>query len=490
MGRTAGTAIALTGSPVPTAATGRTATVLAPRVRTVTARTVIGATRAARARSVPMGADQARSEIVRVVRARTGTGPMPIAAAGPVHVVRVRTVVARHRIGIALVVRVRTGADQARSGTAREARVRTVAGPMPIAAAGPVRVVRVHIVVVRRRIGTARVARTVVVRRRVGIALVATARTGSGLTPIAAVGPVRVVRVPTGQVRDRIGRVVRIVVVRRLIGIGRVVRVRTVEARLRIGTVRVGKLRTAVSQAPIVIVPRTTSVETSEIARRMGLPITIAVAEMVIAPTEPDRIAIPPTGNVRAVKATMATGRPLLVRPAVAALPTGAASAPIGVGRRGSGRSGRAAAGHPMSEYRDPTGIGRLRIRAPRTDRSADLGSSGTIVRARTETRRAAARMEGTDRQVPPTVRTRNARTRNARTRNARRTGPTNGALHPPTAAVRPTIVAGARRVIGRGATTAGPIDRAATTVTRAVPSITATTGRPARERTSVSAPT
>ena len=388
---------------------------------------------------------------------------MPIEAAGPVHVVRVRTVVARRRIGIALAAR--TVVARRRIGIALAARTVMVRRRIGIAL-----VVRVRTGVVRRRIGIVRVVRvrTGVARRPTAIGRVLTGRTRPGPMPIVAVGPVRVVKVPTGEVRDRIGRVVRIVVVRR-----------------RIGTVRVVRVRTAVNRPPIGIVPPTTGVVTSEIARRMGLLITIARAETVIAPTEPDRIAIPPTGNVRAVKAAMATGRPLLDRLAVAALPTGAASAPIGVGRRGSGRSGRAAAGHPMSEYRDPTGIGRLRIRAPRTDRSADLGSSGTIVRARTETRRAAARMEGTDRQVPPTV-----RTRNARTRNARRTGPTNGALHAPTAAVRPTIVAGARRVIGRGATTAGPIDRAATTVTRAVPSITATTGRPARERTSVSAPT
>jgi len=390
---------------------------------------------------------------------------MPIEAAGPVHVVRVRTVVARRRIGIALAAR--TVVARRRIGIALAARTVMVRRRIGIAL-----VVRVRTGVVRRRIGIVRVVRvrTGVARRPTAIGRVLTGRTRPGPMPIVAVGPVRVVKVPTGEVRDRIGRVVRIVVVRR-----------------RIGTVRVVRVRTAVNRPPIGIVPPTTGVVTSEIARRMGLLITIARAETVIAPTEPDRIAIPPTGNVRAVKAAMATGRPLLDRLAVAALPTGAASAPIGVGRRGSGR---AAAGHPMSEHRDPTGIGRLRIRAPRTDRSADLGSSGTIVRARTETRRAAARMEGTDRQVPPTVRTRNARTRNARTRNARRTGPTNGALHAPTAAVRPTIVAGARRVIGRGATTAGPIDRAATTVTRAVPSITATTGRPARERTSVSAPT
>jgi hypothetical protein len=51
-------------------------------------------------------------------------------------------------------------------------------------------------------------------------------------------------------------------------------------------------------------------------------------------------------------------------------------------------------------------------------------------------------------------------------------------------------IVPGARRVIDRGVTTAGTTDRAETTVTRAVPIITDTTGRPAPERTSVSAQT
>ena len=360
--RNAGVAIGRTGRPVPTAANGRMATVLAPRTRTVTARTVVGA---------------------------TGAPPA---------------------------TRARTGADQARSGIARVLRALTEAVPIPIVAARPVRVVTIRIVVGRDRIGIARVVRPVVGRRR-------------------------------------------------------------------IGTVRGGKVRTAVSQVPIVIVPRTTGVVTSEIDRRMVLLTTIAHAQTAIVPTVPARIAIPPTGRVRVAKAPIGTGLQVLVPPAVAALPTGmsAAIAPIAAARNTNGPSGRAAAGHPASEHHEPTGI---RVRALRTDRSGDRGS-GTIARAGTRTHPAAPRIAATGRPATPTD-----RTRTDRTRTDRGTGPTNEAGRAQTAVVRPMIAPGARRVIDRGVTTAGTTDRAETTVTRAVPIITNTTGRPAREWTSVSART
>ena len=406
-GRSAGTAIGPTGQPVRTAATGPMATVHAPRARTVIAPTVIAPTvigaNGARATPAHTGADQARNGIVRVVRARTGAVPLPIVPAGPVRVVRARTVVARRRIGIVRVVR----------------------------------------------------ARTVVARRRIGIVRVV--RVGTRLVPIPIVAA---------------------------------------------GAAPVAKVRTAVSRPPIGIVPPTTGVVTSEIARRLGRLITIAhaqtvIVQTVIVQTVPDRIAIPPMGNVRAAKARIPTGRPPLVPHAVEVRPTLAteAIARIAVAHRGSGPSGRAAAGHPASEHREPAGIGRIPVRDPRTDRSAHRGSTGRIDRARTKTHRAAPRIAGTDRRAAPTASTRIASTRiastrTARTRIARVTRPTNAMPRAQTAAVRTTIVPGARRVTGRGVTTAGTTGHAGTTATPAVPIIPATTGQPAREGTSVSART
>jgi len=340
------------------------------------------------------------------------------------------------------------------------------------------------------------------------------ARTGAVPLPIVPAGPVRVVRARTVVARRRIGTVrvvrARTVVARRRIGIVRVVRARTVVARRRIvaaGAAPVAKVRTAVSRPPIGIVPPTTGVVTSEIARRLGRLITIAhaqtvIVQTVIVQTVPDRIAIPPMGNVRAAKARIPTGRPPLVPHAVEVRPTLAteAIARIAVAHRGSGPSGRAAAGHPASEHREPAGIGRIPVRDPRTDRSAHRGSTGRIDRARTKTHRAAPRIAGTDRRAAPTASTRIASTRiastriastrTARTRIARVTRPTNAMPRAQTAAVRTTIVPGARRVTGRGVTTAGTTGHAGTTATPAVPIIPATTGQPAREGTSVSART
>ena len=314
-------------------------------------------------------------------------------------------------------------------------------------------------------------ARTGADQPRSGIARVLRALTEAVPIPIVAARPVRVVTIRIVVGRDRIGTV-------------RVVR--TVVGRDRIGTVRV--VRTAVSQAPIVIVPRTTGVVTSEIDRRMVLLTTIAHAQTAIVPTVPARIAIPPTGRVRVAKAPIGTGLQVLVPPAVAALPTGmsAAIAPIAAARNTNGPSGRAAAGHPASEHHEPTGI---RVRDLRTDRSGDRGSE-TIARAGTRTHPAAPRIAATGRPATPTDRTRTDRTRTDRTRTDRGTGPTNEAGRAQTAVVRPMIAPGARRVIDPGVTTAGTTVRTETTVKLAVPIITDTTGRPARERTSVSART
>jgi hypothetical protein len=281
-------------------------------------------------------------------------------------------------------------------------------------------------------------------------------------------------------------------------------------------------------QALIAIVRHTTNVVTSEIARRLGRLITIAhaqivivqivivqivivqivIVQIVIVQTVPAQIAILPMGNVRAAKSRIVTGRQLVVRPAVELPPAAnVAISRIAVARRANGRSDPAAAGHPASEHREPAGIGQIKVRDPRTDRSAaHRGSTGRIARgATTRMHRAVARIAGTDRRAAPTVRpriastriastriasTRIASTRTARTRIARVTGPTNAMPRAQTAAVRTTIVPGARRVTGRGATTAGTTGRAGTTAAPAVPIIPATTGQPAGERTSVSART
>ena len=358
--------------------------------------------------------------------------------------------------------------------------VRTAAtGPMATVHAPRARTVIAPTVIAPTVIGAngarATPAHTGADQARNGIVRVVRARTGAVPLPIVPAGPVRVVRARTVVARRRI---------------------------VAAGAAPVAKVRTAVSRPPIGIVPPTTGVVTSEIARRLGRLITIAhaqtvIVQTVIVQTVPDRIAIPPMGNVRAAKARIPTGRPPLVPHAVEVRPTLAteAIARIAVAHRGSGPSGRAAAGHPASEHREPAGIGRIPVRDPRTDRSAHRGSTGRIDRARTKTHRAAPRIAGTDRRAAPTASTRIASTRiastrTARTRIARVTRPTNAMPRAQTAAVRTTIVPGARRVTGRGVTTAGTTGHAGTTATPAVPIIPATTGQPAREGTSVSART
>jgi|GEM_PF-2957767 len=436
---------------------------------TVIAPTVIGAN-GARATAARTGADQARNGIVRVVRARTGAVPLPIVPAGPVRVVRARTVVARRRIAIVRVVRART-------------------------------------VVGRRRIVIAPGARTVVGRRRIVIARVVRVRTRLVAIPIVAAGAVRAAKVRTAGAHPPIGS-------------ARVATTPSATAAPMTAQIAAAdSMATArAEQALIAIVRHTTNVVTSEIARRLGRLITIAhaqivivqivivqivIVQIVIVQTVPAQIAILPMGNVRAAKSRIVTGRQLVVRPAVELPPAAnVAISRIAVARRANGRSDPAAAGHPASEHREPAGIGQIKVRDPRTDRSAaHRGSTGRIARgATTRMHRAVARIAGTDRRAAPTVRpriastriasTRIASTRTARTRIARVTGPTNAMPRAQTAAVRTTIVPGARRVTGRGATTAGTTGRAGTTAAPAVPIIPATTGQPARERTSVSART
>jgi len=436
---------------------------------TVIAPTVIGAN-GARATAARTGADQARNGIVRVVRARTGAVPLPIVPAGPVRVVRARTVVARRRIAIVRVVRART-------------------------------------VVGRRRIVIAPGARTEVGRRRIVIARVVRVRTRLVAIPIVAAGAVRAAKVRTAGAHPPIGS-------------ARVATTPSATAAPMTAQIAAAdSMATArAEQALIAIVRHTTNVVTSEIARRLGRLITIAhaqivivqivIVQIVIVQTVPAQIAILPMGNVRAAKSRIVTGRQLVVRPAVELPPAAnVAISRIAVARRANGRSDPAAAGHPASEHREPAGIGQIKVRDPRTDRSAaHRGSTGRIARgATTRMHRAVARIAGTDRRAAPTVRpriastriastriasTRIASTRTARTRIARVTGPTNAMPRAQTAAVRTTIVPGARRVTGRGATTAGTTGRAGTTAAPAVPIIPATTGQPARERTSVSART
>ena len=426
---------------------------------TVIAPTVIGAN-GARATAARTGADQARNGIVRVVRARTGAVPLPIVPAGPVRVVRARTVVARRRIAI-----VRVG------------RVRTVVG--------------------RRRIVIAPGARTEVGRRRIVIARVVRVRTRLVAIPIVAAGAVRAAKVRTAGAHPPIGT-------------ARVATTPSATAAPMTAQIAAAdSMATArAKQALIAIVRHTTNVVTSEIARRLGRLISIAhaqivIVQIVIVQTVPAQIALLPMGNVRAAKSRIVTGRQLVVRPAVELPPAAnVAISRIAVARRANGRSDPVAAGHPASEHREPAGIGQIKVRDPRTDRSAaHRGSTGRIARgATTRMHRAVARIAGTDRRAAPTVRpriastriasTRIASTRTARTRIARVTGPTNAMPRAQTAAVRTTIVPGARRVTGRGATTAGATGRAGTTAAPAVPIIPATTGRPARERTSVSART
>jgi len=426
---------------------------------TVIAPTVIGAN-GARATAARTGADQARNGIVRVVRARTGAVPLPIVPAGPVRVVRARTVLARRRIAIVRVVRART-------------------------------------VVGRRRIVIAPGARTEVGRRRIVIARVVRVRTRLVAIPIVAAGAVRAAKVRTAGAHPPIGS-------------ARVATTPSATAAPMTAQIAAAdSMATArAEQALIAIVRHTTNVVTSEIARRLGRLITIAHAQIVIVQivivqtvivqTVPAQIAILPMGNVRAAKSRIVTGRQLVVRPAVELPPAAnVAISRIAVARRANGRSDPVAAGHPASEHREPAGIGQIKVRDPRTDRSAaHRGSTGRIARgATTRMHRAVARIAGTDRRAAPTVRpriasTRIASTRTARTRIARVTGPTNAMPRAQTAAVRTTIVPGARRVTGRGATTAGTTGRAGTTAAPAVPIIPATTGQPARERTSVSART
>jgi len=426
---------------------------------TVIAPTVIGAN-GARATAARTGADQARNGIVRVVRARTGAVPLPIVPAGPVRVVRARTVLARRRIAIVRVVRART-------------------------------------VVGRRRIVIAPGARTEVGRRRIVIARVVRVRTRLVAIPIVAAGAVRAAKVRTAGAHPPIGS-------------ARVATTPSATAAPMTAQIAAAdSMATArAEQALIAIVRHTTNVVTSEIARRLGRLITIAhaqivIVQIVIVQTVPAQIAILPMGNVRAAKSRIVTGRQLVVRPAVELPPAAnVAISRIAVARRANGRSDPVAAGHPASEHREPAGIGQIKVRDPRTDRSAaHRGSTGRIARgATTRMHRAVARIAGTDRRAAPTVRpriastriasTRIASTRTARTRIARVTGPTNAMPRAQTAAVRTTIVPGARRVTGRGATTAGTTGRAGTTAAPAVPIIPATTGQPARERTSVSART
>jgi hypothetical protein len=365
-----------------------------------------------------------------------------------------------------------------------------------------VRVVRARTVVGRRRIVIAPGARTEVGRRRIVIARVVRVRTRLVAIPIVAAGAVRAAKVRTAGAHPPIGSA-RVATTPGATAAPMTAQIAAADSR---ATARA-------EQALIAIVRHTTNVVTSEIVRRLGRLITIAhaqtvivqivivqivIVQIVIVQTVPAQIAILPMGNVRAAKARIVTGRRLVVPPAVE-LPTAAnvANTRIAVARRANGRSDPAAAGHPASEHREPAGIGQIKVRDPRTDRSAaHRGSTGRIARgATTRMHRAVARIAGTDRRAAPTVRpriasTRIASTRTARTRIARVTGPTNAMPRAQTAAVRTTIVPGARRVTGRGATTAGTTGRAGTTAAPAVPIIPATTGQPARERTSVSART